>query len=188
MKQVRRSDVETWIKSMQFVTSYPGVRFESELMATLGGRILLQRLSWIGESHEAEFLTDKLRLIEVAADPNNPTMHRFPGVTGPEGETIVPAPVPADLPCERTPRAPPPARCPSRDFTRRRGAALQPRCDLAHYGDGTGGTIMRLGDEVRPHDGRPRQPLRFGGACEFVHRLDTNVIGRPDAPVQQVLQ
>ena len=60
-------DVETWIKSMQFVTSYPGVRFESELMATLGGRILLQRLSWIGESHEAEFLTDKLRLIEVAA-------------------------------------------------------------------------------------------------------------------------
>ncbi len=61
-------DVETWLKSMQFVVSHPGVRFESEYLATLGDRILLQRLSWIGESHEAEFLTDKLRLIEVAAD------------------------------------------------------------------------------------------------------------------------
>ncbi len=61
-------DVETWLTSMRFVSSQPGVRFESEYLATLGDRILLQRLSWIGESPEAEFLTDKLRVIELAAD------------------------------------------------------------------------------------------------------------------------
>jgi len=61
-------DVDTWLKSMQFIRSQPGVRFEHELLATLGERILIGKMDWIGESDEAEFLTDKLRLVEVAAD------------------------------------------------------------------------------------------------------------------------
>ncbi|MFN2428048.1 MAG: nuclear transport factor 2 family protein, partial [Candidatus Binatia bacterium] len=61
-------DFDTWLKSMQFIRSQPGVRFEHELLATLGERILIGKMRWIGESEDAEFLTDKLRLVEVAAD------------------------------------------------------------------------------------------------------------------------
>jgi hypothetical protein len=59
--------VETWLASMQFVASHPEVRFDHELLATLGDRIQLGKLSWIGESADAEFHTDKLRIIEVDA-------------------------------------------------------------------------------------------------------------------------
>ena len=60
-------DVETFMKSLLFAASQPGVRFEHEPLATLGERILVEKMIWRGEAEGAEFLTDRMRLVEVDA-------------------------------------------------------------------------------------------------------------------------
>ncbi len=61
-------NVETWIASMQFLTSQPGFQFEIELIATLGDRIALERMVWTGGPDGDAFETPHMRLFEVDGD------------------------------------------------------------------------------------------------------------------------
>jgi ketosteroid isomerase-like protein len=61
-------DVETWIKSAQEATSWPGWRISNALVGTAGDRIMVERWAWTGEPDTGVFEMEHLRLIEVAAD------------------------------------------------------------------------------------------------------------------------
>ena len=60
-------DVELWMASIQQIASGGG-RFESERIATIGDRIVLDCLAWAGEFDEAHWEVDMLRLTEIDAD------------------------------------------------------------------------------------------------------------------------
>lgn len=63
-----RGDIETWIGSMEFTMALPEIRFEMELLATLGERLALQRLVAKGGRAGGEFeLLHRVRLFEVDA-------------------------------------------------------------------------------------------------------------------------
>jgi ketosteroid isomerase-like protein len=64
-------DVETWISSMQFVATQPGIRMHNEFIATMGDRIALEHMSWSSRGDhtgDADFDLDKIRLFEIDAD------------------------------------------------------------------------------------------------------------------------
>ncbi len=63
-----RGDIETWLGSMQFIAALPEIRIESEIIATLGERIALQRVVVKGGPEGGEFeLLHCIRLFVVDA-------------------------------------------------------------------------------------------------------------------------
>lgn len=63
-----RGDVETWIASVQFNASLPGLRVETELIGTVGDRIAIERMVWTGGPEGDAFEIPHIRVIEVDAD------------------------------------------------------------------------------------------------------------------------
>ncbi|MBI1817962.1 MAG: nuclear transport factor 2 family protein [Deltaproteobacteria bacterium] len=59
-------DVELWISSLQTVS--PWVRFEHELIATVGDRVALEHVGWVGGPKGGEFQIEQITLTEVDAD------------------------------------------------------------------------------------------------------------------------
>jgi ketosteroid isomerase-like protein len=66
-------DVETWIRNMQVVRDWPGLRQERKLLATAGERLALDHMLNVTDSGEGELL----RLVEVAADGRLRGLVRF---------------------------------------------------------------------------------------------------------------
>jgi ketosteroid isomerase-like protein len=61
-------DIETWLGSMQFTLALPEIRIESEVIATLGDRIALQRMVAKGGPEGGEFeLLHRIRLFVADA-------------------------------------------------------------------------------------------------------------------------
>jgi hypothetical protein len=61
-------DVELLIRNLEVVRSYPGLRTTLELIGTVGERIALEHLSFIGDPGGGAFEGEFLRLTEVDAD------------------------------------------------------------------------------------------------------------------------
>jgi ketosteroid isomerase-like protein len=61
-------DVEVWIRSMQEVTSWPGIGLNRASIGTFGDRIEVIREMWKGEPNTGAFEIEFIRLVEVAAD------------------------------------------------------------------------------------------------------------------------
>jgi ketosteroid isomerase-like protein len=61
-------DVELWIRNLEVVRSYPGLRTTLELIGTVGDRIALERLSFIADPEGSAFEGEFLRLTEVDAE------------------------------------------------------------------------------------------------------------------------
>jgi hypothetical protein len=63
-----RGDIETWLGSVQFTMALPEIRFEIEIIATLGERIALQHMAGMGGSEGGEFeFLHRIRLFVVDA-------------------------------------------------------------------------------------------------------------------------
>jgi class 3 adenylate cyclase/GNAT superfamily N-acetyltransferase/ketosteroid isomerase-like protein len=61
-------DIELYIRNLEVVRGYPGLRTASELLATAGDRIQLERIHYRGEQEGGAFEGEFLRLCEVDAE------------------------------------------------------------------------------------------------------------------------
>src|SRR6185295_11429708 len=62
-----RGDVELWMRNMEVVRSWPGLRSRRDLVATAGERLALERNSYTGDTEGGRFEGEFLRLIEIDA-------------------------------------------------------------------------------------------------------------------------